>query len=76
MKHADALAHLARENARARRAIAWERFWAAGMTPILALGFWSAAALSGVLAAMAPLAQIVIVIAALGAITALFARAA
>jgi hypothetical protein len=76
MKHADALAQLAREIARARRAIAWERFWAAGMTPILALGFWSAAALSGVLAAMAPLAQSVIVIAALGALTALFARAA
>jgi hypothetical protein len=76
MKHADALAQLAREIARARRAMAWERFWAAGMAALLALALWCALALSGALSFLSPLAQSLIGVAALVGLTALFLRAA
>ncbi|MBI1188909.1 MAG: DUF4175 family protein [Alphaproteobacteria bacterium] len=76
MKHADALAQLAREIARARRAIAWERFWAIAMVPLLAFAAWCALALTGALDFIPPLARSLIGVAALVALAAVLVRAA
>lgn len=75
MLHKDALDALARETARARRALAMERGVALALMPVLALGLWIAASLGGLHDLVPPLAATLLGLAALVGIGALGARA-
>ncbi|MGE3249850.1 MAG: DUF4175 domain-containing protein [Hyphomonadaceae bacterium] len=76
MKHADALAQLARETKRARRALGVERIARAALWPLAAAGVWAIIALLGGQDALPPLAQSLAAIGALLAIGWLALRAA
>ncbi|MBL8551475.1 MAG: DUF4175 family protein [Hyphomonadaceae bacterium] len=65
MQHSDALELLARETARARRALFLERLARAILLPLGAFGLWIAISLSGLPELLPPLAQTLIGIAAL-----------
>jgi len=75
MLHKDALDALAREIARAARALAIERGVALGLPPLLALGLWIAVSLGGLHDLVAPLAATLVGIAALLAVVVITARA-
>ncbi|MDX2232855.1 MAG: DUF4175 family protein [Hyphomonadaceae bacterium] len=68
MLHRDAIAALAREVARARKALGQERAVMAALAPAFALLAWATAALAGAQAAVPPLAGTLMGVAALAAI--------
>ncbi|MDZ4775840.1 MAG: DUF4175 family protein, partial [Alphaproteobacteria bacterium] len=75
MLHKDALDALAREIARAARALAIERGVGLALLPVLALGLWIALSLGGLHDFIPPLAATLVGIAALLAIVVIAARA-
>jgi hypothetical protein len=75
MLHRDAIAALAREGARSRRALIIERAAAVALPPLLALGGWLAIALAGGLDLVPPLAATLAGIAAVLGLLWVFARA-
>jgi ribosomal protein S20 len=68
MLHRDAIAALAREGARSRRALVIERAAAAALTPVLGLLAWIAVSLAGAQDALPPLAATLLCVAALAAL--------
>ncbi len=76
MLHRDAIAALAREGARSRRALTIERAAAVATPPLLSLAAWMTVALAGGQDALPPLAGTLLGAAVLAALVWIFARAA